>query len=78
MSRDGNFACRTHPAAQSAIGEQQWVTVSQRTSVCTELVDSMITLEEPRELLEKEKFELLDTSSRSKHSWQAAVRFAGE
>ena len=28
MSRDGNFACRIHPAAQSAIGEQQWVTVS--------------------------------------------------
>ena len=26
MSRDGNFACGIHPAAQIAIGEQQWVT----------------------------------------------------
>ena len=26
LSRDGNFACRIHPAAQSVIGEQQWVT----------------------------------------------------
>jgi hypothetical protein len=24
--RDGNFACRIHPAAQIAIGEQQWDT----------------------------------------------------
>jgi hypothetical protein len=24
--RDGNFACRIHPAAPSAIDEQQWVT----------------------------------------------------
>jgi hypothetical protein len=24
--RDGNFACGIHLAAQSAIGEQQWVT----------------------------------------------------
>ena len=26
VSRDGNFACGIHPAAQIAIGEQQWVT----------------------------------------------------
>ena len=26
MLRDVNFACRIHPAAQSDIGEQQWVT----------------------------------------------------
>ena len=26
MSRDGNFACGIHPAAQSAISEQQWET----------------------------------------------------
>ena len=26
MSRDGRFACGIHPAVQSAIGEQQWVT----------------------------------------------------
>ena len=24
--RDGNFACGIHPAVQSVIGEQQWVT----------------------------------------------------
>ena len=27
VSRDGNFACRIHPAAQSAIGEQHWVSL---------------------------------------------------
>ena len=26
MLRDVNFVCRIHPAAQSDIGEQQWVT----------------------------------------------------
>ena len=26
MSRDGNFACGIHPAAQSAISKQQWET----------------------------------------------------
>jgi hypothetical protein len=29
-------------------------------------------------VLEKEWYELLDTSSSSKHSWRAAVGFAGE
>ena len=39
-------------------------------AICTELADSMATLGEPRELLEKEKFELVDTSSSSKNSWR--------
>jgi hypothetical protein len=39
--RDGNFARRIHPAAQSAIGEQQWVTGFHRVCVkCGRMVDS--------------------------------------
>ena len=38
--RDGNFACRIHPAAQSAIGKQQWVTVSLCVQCCR-MVDSV-------------------------------------
>ena len=40
VSRDGNFACRIHPAAQIAIGEQQWVTVSLCVKCCR-MVDSV-------------------------------------
>jgi hypothetical protein len=38
MSRDGNFACRIHPAAPSAIDEQQWVTGSLCVQ-CGRMVD---------------------------------------
>ena len=35
MLRDVNFACRIHPAAQSDIGEQQWVTgFNNELSLC--------------------------------------------
>ena len=40
----------------------------------------MVTLGEPRhgKVSEKEQFELLHTSSSSKHSWRAVVGFTGE
>ena len=39
-------------------------------------LDTMVTLVEPTAVLEEDWFELVDTSSSSKHSWGAAVRFA--
>ena len=45
MLRDVNFACRIHPAAQSDIGEQQWVTgFHNELSLCVKccrMVDSV-------------------------------------
>ena len=40
VSRDGNFACGIHPAAQIAIGKQQWVTGFN--CVCAVLYDSVL------------------------------------
>ena len=45
VSRDVNFACRIHPAAQSDIGKQQWVTgFHNELSLCVKccrMVDSV-------------------------------------
>ena len=45
MLRDVNFACRIHPAAQSDIGEQQWVMgFHNKLSLCMKccrMVDSV-------------------------------------
>ena len=45
MLNDVNFACRIHPAAQSDIGEQQWVTgFHNELSLCVKccrIVDSV-------------------------------------
>ena len=42
MSRDVNFAKRIHPAVQSDIGEQQWVTGFHCVCVkCYRMVDSV-------------------------------------
>ena len=49
--------------------------LQEETSICTELADSMVTLGEPRDGEEKEWFELLDTSSSSKHSGFALGQF---
>ena len=38
MLRDVNFACRVHPAVQSDIGEQQWVSLCVK---CCRMVDSV-------------------------------------
>ena len=51
--RDVNFACRIHPAAQSNIGEQQWVTGFQCVKCCRMVELAILNLKKKKEKKKK-------------------------